>query len=273
MAYDNQFQRATLAINEARLRTAIESLGRCPSSEVREALALIRDFANSICITPPLEQQSKQVELSGDAKAKLNGVVGKVADVGLGIATKYTDQKSRGVLQAELANAIKNGNDCRLSASDKLIERLIPVSPKGGATEISEPPYYAPIIGEYTGTWEDRKGHQAPTTLKISRVNATAFTVTEIRTDLPTRVDEEVDFPPTFDANTAKLVFLQGKTGCAHQIRVTWLSDQKQLTGVAFPQKGKPAKPTCLNPVFETGDDWDYKVGYTRRADAMSPHN
>ena len=97
--------------------------------------------------------------------------------------------------------------------------------------------------------------------------------MTEIRTDLPTKVDEEVDVPPTFDPNTAKLVFLQGKTGCAHQIRLTWLADQKQLTGMAYPQKGTPPHPTCDHPVFETGNNWDYKVGYTRKPDSTSPHN
>jgi hypothetical protein len=81
---------------------------------------------------------NKQVELSGDAKVKLNGLLGKVADIGIGGAAKYKEGQSQGVLQSELAKAIKDGDDCRLAVSLKLIDKLIPTF--FGPTEPPKPP-------------------------------------------------------------------------------------------------------------------------------------
>lgn len=93
----------------------------------KEALTAIRDFANSMCTTPPLEQRSQNLELNGAAKAKLAGLIGKVADLGVQGAAKYKSESSQGVLQGELAAAIKDGNNCRLSVFNKLVDKMVPV--------------------------------------------------------------------------------------------------------------------------------------------------
>ena len=95
-------------------------------SEVRTSKA-ITDTANSICITPsPLEQKNQQLELTGNANAKLAGVIGKVVSIGVGGATKYTTQASQNVLQRDLAQAIKNGEDCKLSVFNTLVAKMLP---------------------------------------------------------------------------------------------------------------------------------------------------
>ena len=108
------------------MREKIGSLGQCLTGDVTAALAIITDFANSICTSLPLEQQNKQVELSVDAKVKLKGVAGKLADAGVGGAANFKEGVSRGVIQSDLAKAIKDGDDCRLAVSVKLIDILIP---------------------------------------------------------------------------------------------------------------------------------------------------
>jgi hypothetical protein len=96
---------------------------------------MIDGYANSICISPPLDQQSKR--LSADAEVKLDGLLRKVASIGVG--TKYSDDQSRGVLQADLAKAIKDGNDCRKSVSDKLVDKLIPNSSPASPPKAATP--------------------------------------------------------------------------------------------------------------------------------------
>jgi hypothetical protein len=59
---------------------------------------------------------------TGDAQAKLGGVVGKVADLGVSGAAKYENAKSLGVLQKDLVQAIQNGNNCKLEVF-KVLER------------------------------------------------------------------------------------------------------------------------------------------------------
>jgi hypothetical protein len=70
------------------------------------ALAEIIKTAEKICQSAPLEQTSEGLSLSGDAKAKLGGVVGKIADLGVSGTGKYESGKSLGVLQKDLIQAI-----------------------------------------------------------------------------------------------------------------------------------------------------------------------
>lgn len=90
-----------------------------------QALAAITTAAEKMCTTPPLEQSSHKVELSGDAKATLAGVLAKVTDIGIQGAAKYTGGESKGILQDQLADAIKKGDDCKLEVL-KTLRTMIP---------------------------------------------------------------------------------------------------------------------------------------------------
>jgi hypothetical protein len=123
VAYDLQFKPSTLAINEASLTKAIDLLGQCEHIDYRKAEPIVKDFANSLCITPPLVSDNTKVELSGDAKIKLEKFVTKIASIDVGGAAKYIDQKSTG-LQSDLAKAIKDSNDCKVAVFMELYTKL-----------------------------------------------------------------------------------------------------------------------------------------------------
>jgi hypothetical protein len=92
----------------------------------RKALAIIRETAADICGGPvPLEQSNQQIDLTGSAKAKLDGAVGKLVAAGISGAAKYKSGSSKGVLQSDLASAIKSGSDCRRSVFQTLVPRMV----------------------------------------------------------------------------------------------------------------------------------------------------
>lgn len=79
-----------------------------------EALRLITETASQICQAPPLEQTNNGLDLSGDAKAKVGGIVGKIAGLGISGGAEYQSEHSAGVLQKDLITAIQSGNNCKL---------------------------------------------------------------------------------------------------------------------------------------------------------------
>jgi hypothetical protein len=94
-------------------------------AQQQAALKAISQTASEICTTAPIHEQHRNVELTGDAKAKLDGVVGKIVGLGLQGAAKYSSGNSRGVLQKDLAKALKDGNDCRLTVFNTLAPKMV----------------------------------------------------------------------------------------------------------------------------------------------------
>jgi hypothetical protein len=97
-------------------------------------LNLIAEFADKLCKEVPLKATHNNVELTGNAKAELKGVLGKVADLGFEGATKYQTGKSEGLLQNDLISALKDNNACRLKVWDDLQKKLIKVQ------QVPQPP-------------------------------------------------------------------------------------------------------------------------------------
>jgi hypothetical protein len=95
-------------------------------AQQREALALIAQTAAAICTTPPLTSCGQTIELSGGAKAQLGVGISRVAGIGITGAAKYNRTSTQGVLQRDLAVAIRNGNDCKKSVFDTLQAKLLP---------------------------------------------------------------------------------------------------------------------------------------------------
>lgn len=98
----------------------------------RQALQDLAQFADQICKPMSDESSSSTIELSADLKAKLDGVIKKVADLGFTGAAKYSDSKSKGVLQRDLAAALQKKDECRVEVvklmRDSLISPMKPVS-------------------------------------------------------------------------------------------------------------------------------------------------
>lgn len=65
----------------------------------KEALNLIVTTAKELCDNVPLSGGTEGVQLTGEAKAKVSGIVKKLADLGLEGAVKYESNEYEGVLQ------------------------------------------------------------------------------------------------------------------------------------------------------------------------------
>jgi hypothetical protein len=90
------------------------------------ALKVIGDFATETCGTAvPTEGSSRKLELSGDAKAQLDGVISKVINAGISGAGKYQQQEYKNVLQEQLAQVLGQGANCRLDVFKLLQEKMI----------------------------------------------------------------------------------------------------------------------------------------------------
>jgi hypothetical protein len=95
------------------------------TSNYEKALAEITRTADRICQSPPLEQTSEGLRLSGDAQAKLGGVIGKVVDLGVSGTGNYDTSKTFGVLQKDLIQAIQIGTNCKLEVFRVLSKELL----------------------------------------------------------------------------------------------------------------------------------------------------
>jgi hypothetical protein len=106
--------------------------------------------AASLCTKPPLEEHTQRIELTGDAKASVDRIVTKIVDLGIQGAAKYESGTERGVLHAQLATAIKDGNDCKLEllhALQSLIPGLVPDNGRSGASAAESPGHHSRLSG------------------------------------------------------------------------------------------------------------------------------
>lgn len=85
-----------------------------------EALKLIREFADGLCQTVPIETSSDRLELSGSAKAELEGIIKRLANLGIEGAANYKSASSQNVLQKDLAEVLKESRNCRLQVWNDL---------------------------------------------------------------------------------------------------------------------------------------------------------
>ena len=92
---------------------------------IQQALQEIRNTAAEICQSAPLEQTNQGVSLSGEASAKIGGLLGKLADLGVTGAGQYQTGSSKGVLQKDLVTAIQSANDCKLQVFMALQAKLL----------------------------------------------------------------------------------------------------------------------------------------------------
>lgn len=90
-----------------------------------EILDTIGDFAERICPKVPLEGNSSTVELSGSAKAELNGLLKKMAALGIQGAAKYQESQFQGLVQKDLLPAIRDSTDCKLKVANNLMGKLL----------------------------------------------------------------------------------------------------------------------------------------------------
>jgi hypothetical protein len=108
------------------------SVGRCADLESQKAaLDVIAGFAGKLCNNIPLEGSGEDIELSGSARAELNSLVKKIADIGIEGAGKYKALQYQGVLQRDLAKILSDNKDCKLEVwRDLKVKLLLSTSPE-----------------------------------------------------------------------------------------------------------------------------------------------
>ncbi|SAK48507.1 hypothetical protein AWB79_01297 [Caballeronia hypogeia] len=107
-------------------------------ADVQKSLDLIRDFASSLCGSVETKGKAEAWDTSAEAKASLNGVVKKLADLGATAATKYTHSSYEGLLQTDIGKIIEKQGDCRLEVFRELKDKLLPGAPiQSTTTEMS----------------------------------------------------------------------------------------------------------------------------------------
>jgi hypothetical protein len=72
-----------------------------------------------------LEGSGSNLELSGAAKAELDSLLKRIASLGIQGSAKYQQSQFQGLLQKDLATALKNSTDCKLKVFDALKDKLL----------------------------------------------------------------------------------------------------------------------------------------------------
>jgi hypothetical protein len=91
----------------------------------KQVLDMIADFAERICTTIPLKGGQKQLELTGNAKAELNELLKKIANLGIEGAAKYQTSEWQGLLQQDLAGQLTDSRNCKMGTSKELQGKLL----------------------------------------------------------------------------------------------------------------------------------------------------
>lgn len=97
-----------------------------------KALDIINKFADRLCTSVPTAGNTQNVELSGDAKADLNGVLKTLADLRVQGAFKYQESEYEGVLQNDLARLLRDRATCKQKVFEELQDKLIPAASNQG---------------------------------------------------------------------------------------------------------------------------------------------
>ena len=95
-------------------------------ADMKGDLAAIAEFADKICNVIPTTGERLSAEVNGNVKAELNGLLKKLGDVGISGTGGYSAEEYAGVVQKDLADAIKNNSDCKLVVVKLLVDRVLP---------------------------------------------------------------------------------------------------------------------------------------------------
>src|SRR5437016_1547397 len=96
-----------------------------PNAQNKEALQIISDFADRLCSKSPWEGSGRTVDLSGTGKAELDGLIKKMASLGIQGSAKYQQSQFQGLLQKDLVAALKTSTDCKLKVLEALKDKLL----------------------------------------------------------------------------------------------------------------------------------------------------
>jgi len=122
------------------LWTSLVSSAAAQVETFQQQLDIIADYAERICDRIPLQGSGENVELSGEARAELSGVLGRLADLGVSGSGRYESEEYQGVLQKDLATTLQDARDCRREIHNKLTDRVLFPEQSGAAQPVQQNP-------------------------------------------------------------------------------------------------------------------------------------
>ena len=95
----------------------------------RQQMQIINDTAQSVCNTvKDAKGQKSELQLQGDVKAQLSGLIGKVVDVGGSGKGSLTRDEFEGLSRDATATALEGDRGCRERVFNKMFDKLSSIS-------------------------------------------------------------------------------------------------------------------------------------------------
>jgi hypothetical protein len=96
-----------------------------------EALQQITDTADKICGLVATSGNKSTAQATGEIKAELNGLIKRLADLGVSGGAEVSSSKYEGLLQQDLPTAMRDVIECKLKVFNVLQEKLITSNKQG----------------------------------------------------------------------------------------------------------------------------------------------
>lgn len=97
-------------------------------ADMTSALAAITETADRICNNVPTSGEHQRAQVQGDIKAEVNGLLKKLAELGIAGTGEYTSDEYVGVLQSDLPAVLKDNAACKLRVFMILQEKMLPTT-------------------------------------------------------------------------------------------------------------------------------------------------
>jgi hypothetical protein len=120
---------ALLSLMGASLAAPAPANAQTVDDQQKAVIEVIISTAHSLCYDVATASRTKAEGVKGDVKAQLTGLASKIADIGLTGAGDITDSETEGVLQTDLAAALKDSAACKTHVLDTLASKLLSPQP------------------------------------------------------------------------------------------------------------------------------------------------
>lgn len=104
--------------------TLVSVPGFAGTAEFKDVADTISAYADRMCGEFVLKGESQKLELSGDAKAELDSLLKKLANLGISGTAKFETGSYENVLQSELGNRLNVVTECKSKISSDMSPML-----------------------------------------------------------------------------------------------------------------------------------------------------
>lgn len=131
-------QPKTVAITLTTVATALffgQAAAQTDIESTRRALAIIDEFARSMCADPDLKGSTTTASANAKASAGVSKLVKSLADAKVDLSADLKRESFQGLLRTDLLDATKNATNCRLTIFNDLKERVLPRKPSATVSQ------------------------------------------------------------------------------------------------------------------------------------------